>query len=66
MLRAPEVRGYFLVHAVYAVSLCVSWRATSGVYARNTAKTLLDCFHAFAIQTAYLVPRTDEKPVIKM
>ena len=62
MLRAREVRGYFLFHVVNAVSLCVSWRATSGVHARSTAKTPLDCFHAFAIQTAYFVPRTDEKP----
>jgi hypothetical protein len=66
VLSAREVRGYFLVHVVYAVSLCVSWRATCGVYARITAKTPLDCFHAFSIQTVYLVPRIDENPVIKM
>lgn len=66
MLRARGVRGYFLVHVVFAVSLCVSWRAPSAVYERRTAKTLLDCSHAFAKQTACLVPRTDENPVIKM
>ena len=33
--------------------------------ARSTAKTLLDCSHAFAIQRVCLVPRIDEKPVIK-